>query len=108
MPALNLEPTSNRLAADMGSDVQLALSAAAGNASAFETIVRRNNRLLFRTARGIVPDDAEAQDIVQETYLRAFTNLQSYRGDSTLGTWLARIAINVALTSQRKQGRLGQ
>jgi RNA polymerase sigma-70 factor (ECF subfamily) len=108
MPALNLEPTSDRLAADTGSDVQLALSAAAGNASAFETIVRRNNRLLFRTARGIVPDDAEAQDVVQETYLRAFTNLQSYRGDSTLGTWLARIAINVALTSQRKKGRLVQ
>lgn len=108
MPALNLDPTSNRPTADAASDVQLALSAAAGNAMAFETIVRRNNRLLFRTARGVVPDDAEAQDIVQETYLRAFTNLQSYRGDSTLGTWLARIAINVALTSQRKKGRLVQ
>lgn len=108
MPALNLEPTSHHLPGDTGSDVQLALSAAAGSAAAFETIVRRNNRLLFRTARGVVPDDAEAQDIVQETYLRAFTNLQSYRGDSSLGTWLARIAINVALTSQRKKGRLVQ
>ena len=75
---------------------------------AFETIVRRHNRLLFRTARGVVPDDAEAQDVVQETYLRAFTNLHAYRGDSSLGTWLARIAINVALSSQRKKGRFVQ
>src|SRR5512146_2698060 len=90
------------------SDAELVQSAAAGSATAFETIVRRNNRLLFRTARGVVADDAEAQDIVQETYLRAFTNLQAYRGDASLATWLARIAINVALTSQRKKGRLVQ
>jgi RNA polymerase sigma-70 factor (ECF subfamily) len=89
-------------------DIELALSAATGNAMAFETIVRRHNRLLFRTARGVVSDDAEAQDVVQETYLRAFTHLQTYRGDSSLGTWLARIAINVALSSQRKKGRLIQ
>jgi RNA polymerase sigma factor (sigma-70 family) len=56
----------------------------------------------------VVDDDAEAQDVVQETYLRAFTNLHAYRGDSALGTWLARIAINVALSAQRKKGRLVQ
>jgi RNA polymerase sigma-70 factor (ECF subfamily) len=93
------------LAEQVESDVQLALRAAAGNAIAFETIVRRHNRLLFRTARGVVPDDTEAQDVVQETYLRAFTNLQTYRGDASLGTWLARIAMNIALSSQRKKGR---
>jgi RNA polymerase sigma factor (sigma-70 family) len=108
MPGPNNEAMNQHATAPAQSDIQLALSAAAGNAIAFETIVRRHNRLLFRTARGIVPDDAEAQDIVQETYLRAFTHLQAYRGDSSLGTWLARIAINVALTSQRKQGRLVQ
>ena len=108
MPALQLDPVPATAAAAAASDVQLALSAAAGNATAFETIVRRHNRLLFRTARGIVADDAEAQDVVQETYLRAFTNLHAFRGDSALGTWLARIAINVALTTQRKKGRLVQ
>ena len=91
-------------AADRGADVELALHAASGSASAFETIVRRHNRLLFRTARGVVSDDAEAQDVVQETYLRAFANLSSYRGDSSLATWLARIAINVALSAHRKRG----
>lgn len=106
MPALNHEPATT--VAPTPTDVQLALSAAAGDPLAFETIVRRNNRLLFRTARGVVADDAEAQDVVQETYLRAFTNLRAYRGDAALGTWLARIAINVALTSQRRKGRLVQ
>jgi len=108
MPALNAIPISHTAAGNAETDVELALSAASGNAMAFETIVRRNNRLLFRTARGVVPDDAEAQDVVQETYLRAFTNLRSYRGDATLATWLARIATNVAVTSQRKKGRLVQ
>lgn len=89
-------------------DIELTQRALAGSASAFETIVRRHNRLLFRTARGVVADDAEAQDIVQETYLRAFTKLNTYRGESALGTWLARIAINLALSSQRKKGRVIQ
>lgn len=106
MPALHLEPVPASAAA--ASDLQLAVSAASGNALAFETIVRRHNRLLFRTARGVVADDAEAQDVVQETYLRAFTNLHAYRGDAALGTWLARIAINVALSAQRRKGRLVQ
>jgi RNA polymerase sigma factor (sigma-70 family) len=108
MPALNAIPISHTAAGNAQTDVELALSAASGDAMAFETIVRRNNRLLFRTARGVVPDDAEAQDVVQETYLRAFTSLRSYRGEATLATWLARIAINVAVSSQRKKGRLVQ
>lgn len=85
--------------------VELAARARAGDAAAFELIMRRHNTLLFRTARGVVADDAEAQDVVQETYLRAFTSLDSFRGDAALGTWLARIAINVALDLQRKMGR---
>lgn len=77
-----------------------------GNAQAFEALMRRYNRLLFRTARGIVHDDAEAQDAVQESFLRAFMNLHTFRGESALSTWLTRIVINQALTQQRKLGRL--
>ncbi|MFC4522603.1 RNA polymerase sigma factor [Cupriavidus pinatubonensis] len=95
-------------AVDARPDAELVAGARAGEASAFEAIMRRNNRLLFRTARGVVPDDAEAQDVVQETYLRAFTSLDSFRGEAALSTWLARIAINVALTTQRKNGRIVQ
>ncbi|WP_116603074.1 RNA polymerase sigma factor [Cupriavidus alkaliphilus] len=94
--------------ADATTDADLVASARAGTASAFEVIMRRNNRLLFRTARGVVADDSEAQDVVQETYLRAFTSLESFRGEAALSTWLARIAINVALTAQRKKTRLVQ
>ena len=87
-------------------DLQLTASAAAGDALAFEVMVRRYNRLLFRTARGVAPDDAEAQDVVQETWLRAFGKLHTYRGEAALGTWLARMAINIALDGQRRKSRL--
>lgn len=86
-------------------DATLVALARRGEPSAFETIMRRHNRLLFRTARGVLSDDAEAQDVVQETYLRALTRLDSFRGEAALGTWLARIAINLALDAQRRRGR---
>lgn len=86
-------------------DGELVARAGRGEALAFETVMRRHNRLLFRSARGVVGDDAEAQDVVQETYLRAFTSLASFRGDCALSTWLARIAINIALDVQRKRSR---
>ena len=89
-------------------DAVLVAGARTGDATAFEIIVRRNNRLLFRAARGVVPDDAEAQDVAQETYLRAFVSLDSFRGDAALSTWLLRIAINVAMSAQRKRGRIIQ
>ena len=75
---------------------------------AFEIITQRYSRLLFRAARGVVGDDAEAQDVVQETYLRAFTQLRFYRGDAALGTWLARIATNIGINSRRKMVRMVQ
>jgi RNA polymerase sigma-70 factor, ECF subfamily len=77
-----------------------------GDAKAFERLMRLYNRRLFRTARGIVHDDAEAQDAVQEAYLRAFIALQSFRGESSLVTWLTRIVINQALGQQRKLGKV--
>ena len=86
-------------------DAELVAGAGRGEPAAFEAIMRRHNRLLFRSARGVVDDDAQAQDVVQETYLRAFSALHSFRGASALGTWLARIAINIALDVQRKKGR---
>ncbi|SDZ86450.1 RNA polymerase sigma factor [Acidovorax soli] len=98
------EPVA-RAACDPCSDDELIEGALQGEQSAFEAIMRRHNRLLFRAARGVVSDDAEAQDVVQETYLRAFTRLQDFRGGAALGTWLARIAINIALDALRKRGR---
>jgi RNA polymerase sigma-70 factor (ECF subfamily) len=97
--------TSPDLGAIARDDGELVARARRGEALAFEVIMRRHNRLLFRSARGVVGDDAEAQDVVQETYLRAFSSLSTFRGDCALGTWLARIAINIALDVQRKRGR---
>ncbi len=79
-----------------------------GDEAAFVAIMKQHNRLLFRTARGVVVDDAAAQDVVQEAYLRAFLHLTSYRGDAALGTWLVRITLNAAMDFQRRRGHLVQ
>ncbi len=60
-------------------------------------LMQTHNRRLWRLARGILRDESDAEDVVQEAYLRAFTRLDDFRGDSSLGTWLARITINEAL-----------
>lgn len=87
------------------SDEALLAGLREGHARAFEQLMRRYNRLLFRAARAIVPDDAEAQDVVQEAWLRAFLGLRSFRGEASLGSWLTRIATNQAITHHRKRGR---
>lgn len=65
--------------------------------------MRRHNRLLFRTARGILKSDVEAEDALQEAYLRAWRALHSFRAESTLSTWLVRIVINEALGRLRQR-----
>jgi len=76
-----------------------------GNHAAFEGIMRRHNRALFRTARAILRDDAEAEDALQEAYLQAFRTLGSYRGEARLSTWLARVVANESLMRLRKHAR---
>jgi RNA polymerase sigma-70 factor (ECF subfamily) len=68
---------------------------------ALREIMQVNNRRLYRLARGILRSDSEAEDVVQETYIRAFTHLDGFRGESGLSTWLSRIAINEALGRAR-------
>ena len=84
-------------------DTQLATLAAAGNARAFEAIMRRHNRLLFRTARSILKSDADAEDAVQDTYLSAWRALGTFREDAKLSTWLVRIVLNEALKRVRRR-----
>jgi RNA polymerase sigma-70 factor, ECF subfamily len=71
--------------------------------AAVRLIMQRYNRRLFRAARGVLHDDAEAEDVVQETYVRAFTHLDSFRGEAQLSTWLTRIALNEALGRLRRR-----
>jgi RNA polymerase sigma-70 factor (ECF subfamily) len=84
-------------------DVDLVAHAKAGDARAFRTIMERHNRRLYRVARTLLRDDTEAEDVVQEVYLRAFTALSGFRGDASLATWLTRITLNEALGRKRKQ-----
>jgi RNA polymerase sigma-70 factor (ECF subfamily) len=78
---------------------------AAGDPAAFEVLMRSHNQRLFRTARSIVRDDAEAEDIVQEAYLAAYRNAASFRGEASLSTWLTRIVVNEANGRLRRQQR---
>jgi RNA polymerase sigma-70 factor, ECF subfamily len=65
--------------------------------AAVRLIMQRHNRRLYRVARGVLNDDAEAEDVVQEAYVRAFTHLDGFRGEAQFSTWLTRIALNEAL-----------
>jgi RNA polymerase sigma-70 factor (ECF subfamily) len=77
-------------------DAALVPLAREGSEAAIRTLVRRYNQRLFRAARAILRDDAEAEDAVQQSYVNAFTHLQSFRGEAQFSTWLTRIAINEA------------
>ena len=87
------------------SDEALVERVRAGDLGALEALMRRHNRLLYRTARAILRDDAEAEDAVQEAYLRAYRALDTFRGESKFSTWLVRIAANEALMRRRARAR---
>jgi RNA polymerase sigma-70 factor (ECF subfamily) len=76
-----------------------------GEPAAFELLMRRHNRRLYRVARSLLRDAAEAEDALQECYLRAFRSLPAFRGDSGLATWLTRIVTNECLDRLRRQTR---
>jgi len=84
-------------------DTELVRRALARDETAVRSITQANNRRLYRLARGILRNDSEAEDVVQEAYVRAFTHLESFRGDSSLSTWLSRIAMNEALGRLRRR-----
>lgn len=84
-------------------DLELALRAAGGDDVAFEAIMRRHNRLLFRTARAILKSDADAEDSLQQAYLSAWRAMKEFRADARLSTWLVRIVVNEALGSLRRR-----
>jgi len=94
---------SPRLEATGAADAELIQRARSRDETAVRSIMQANNRRLYRIARGILRNDSEAEDVVQETYVRAFTHLENFRGDSSLATWLARIAMNEALGRLRRQ-----
>ncbi len=87
------------------SDHQLITLLKAGNHQAFQTLIRTYNQRLFRIARSIMREDMEAEDVVQEAYLKAFTHLDGFKNTDHLGAWLARITTNLAIDRLRKAKR---
>lgn len=102
-------PSMPTLARHAGSasaeDLDLARRAGAGEPQAFRSIMATHNQALYRIARAVIRNDSEAEDVVQEAYLRAFSHLDSFRGEATLATWLSRITLNEALGRLRRKKR---
>jgi RNA polymerase sigma-70 factor, ECF subfamily len=87
------------------SDLELAARIAQGDRGAFTTVMRRHNQLLYRTARAILRDDTDAEDALQDAYLKAYAKIGTFSGDSRLSTWLVRIVVNEALGRLRQRKR---
>lgn len=90
------------IAAPIG-DAELTARLRGGDPAAFAALMRLNNRRLYRLARGILKDEGEAEEAVQEGYVRAFTHLDRFKGEASLSTWLARIVANEALGRLRRR-----
>jgi RNA polymerase sigma-70 factor, ECF subfamily len=86
-------------------DAALARHVAAGDAAAFEVLMRRHNRRLYRLARSMLRNAADAEDALQEAYLLAFQSIGGYRGDASLATWLSRVVANQCVARLRRQAR---
>lgn len=84
---------------------QLVEAARHGDHEAFEELVRRTHADTFALARRLVSDDDDAQDVVQEAYLRAFRSIKKFRGDAQFSTWLYRITANCASTHLGRRRR---
>ena len=87
-------------------DEEIVEQVLSGDHASFELIMRRYNQRLFRVARSIIGEDSEAEDVVQEAYLRAYQHLGQFEGRSPFSTWLTKIAVHEATARRRKQRRL--
>jgi RNA polymerase sigma-70 factor (ECF subfamily) len=87
-------------------DEEIVARVRAGEGQLFELVMRRHNRRIYRTARSIVRDDAEAEDVMQDAYVRAYSHLNEFEGRARFATWLTRIAVHEALARLRRRRRL--
>lgn len=86
-------------------DAALVRRVLAEDSTAFALLMRRFNGRLYRLARAIVGEDAEAEDALQEAYLNAYRSLRQFRGNSSLATWLSRLVVNECLGRMRRSAR---
>ena len=93
----------NRLAGPVSEELELVRAAKGGDDSAFEELVRRYDRNVFRIAQHITQNREDAEDVVQEAFLKAYGNLSKFQEQSKFYTWLVRIAVNEALMKLRRR-----
>ena len=84
-------------------DAEIIRQVLQGNTAMFELLMRRYNERVYRAARAIVRDEQEAEDVMQQAYVNAFTHLRQFNGSAQFSTWLTRIAINESLARVRRQ-----
>jgi len=97
-------PDTRQLAASVD-DATLVDRMRRGDPDAFELVMRRHNRRLYRTARSLLRDSADAEDAVQEAYLSAYRSIENFRGEASMATWLTRIVVNECMGRLRRQAR---
>jgi RNA polymerase sigma-70 factor (ECF subfamily) len=86
-------------------DEEIAQRVRAGESALFEVLMRRHNRRLYRTARAVVKDEQEVEDVMQQAYVNAFTHLHQFEARAQFSTWLTRITLNEAFGRRRKMRR---
>jgi RNA polymerase sigma-70 factor, ECF subfamily len=100
---MKAQPTQARV--EPIDDAELVRRVQAGDVAAFELVMRRNNRRLFRVSRSLLRDAAEAEDALQEAYLSAYQAMPRFRAEASLATWLTRLVVNECMTRLRRQLR---
>ena len=98
-----METIQNKAGEDVNSELTLVQAAKKGDLEAFSNLVKRYDRNIFRIAQHITHNEDDAQDVVQEAFLKAYQNLDQFQGNSKFYTWLVRIAVNEALMKLRRR-----
>jgi RNA polymerase sigma-70 factor (ECF subfamily) len=102
---MTVEPAQFGVRAETNDDFDLVQDSKNGDVAAFEQLVKRYDRKLFRIAQSVTHNREDSQDAVQEAFLKAYQHLGDFRGDSQFSTWLIRITLNQSLMKLRKQRR---
>src|ERR1051326_6254683 len=101
-----VSPTEMATSYEILSDEEVVARVLAGDTAMFEIVMRRHNQRLYRVARAILRNDTEAEDVMQDAYVRAYEHLSQFAGRAKFSTWLTRIAVHEALNRLEERGRL--
>jgi RNA polymerase sigma-70 factor, ECF subfamily len=98
--------TALTMASSPMSDEEVVKRVRAGETALYEILMRRHNQRLYRAARSILGNDGEAEDVMQEAYVRAYLHLDQFDGRARFSTWLTKIAVHEALARCRQRCRI--